>query len=127
MQSMPLNQMAPMQQQAPVVQQQAPVVQQQASTMYCAPLSVPGSSGLMSSAPVDEFSGIDDFLPTPIEAMIGGGVNDPVLLCDAARRELASVADRFLVDPDTEQPLGNISAVIVKCSLSTFIRDACYC
>jgi hypothetical protein len=67
---------------------------------------------------VDEFYGIDDFLPTPMEAMVGGGLSDQVQLCDAARRELAALADRFHVDPDTEQPQGIVAAVIVKCNLS---------
>jgi len=49
--------------------------------------------------------------------MVGGGLSDQVQLCDAARRELASLADRFHVDPDTEQPQGMAAAVIVKCNL----------
>uniref|UniRef100_A0A914VYE7 Mediator of RNA polymerase II transcription subunit 15 n=1 Tax=Plectus sambesii TaxID=2011161 RepID=A0A914VYE7_9BILA len=120
MQTMPVNHISPMHQ----MQQQQPQ-QQQPNNIYGAPPSAPDSGSSLHSG-VDEFSGIDDFLPTPMEAMLGGsgggggfggGMNDPVVLCEVARRELASLTDRFLVDADTEQPLGNTAAVIVKCGL----------
>ncbi|VDK43892.1 unnamed protein product [Anisakis simplex] len=76
--------------------------------------------------PVDNGSGVedlyvmDDFLPTPLEAMPNNGLSQfGAQLPEAARRELLALSERFTVDPSIELAPTS-TAVIVKCNLNSY-------
>jgi len=112
----------PQQQSIPNQMRVSPVNHQQQQYVTVAQSSMSTTSPI--TGPAYDLYGMDDFLPIPMEAMIGGsgsGGNSSfapsVQLCDAARQELISISDRFVIDPDTEMSHDHAAAVIVKCSL----------
>ncbi|VDO37761.1 unnamed protein product [Haemonchus placei] len=79
-----------------------------------------GSAGSVGSAEqpgVDDLYNMDDFLPTPLEAV--AGVSFPFSkpsLPEAARRELSQLSDRFEFDNNTESHHDPLST-LVKCKI----------
>jgi len=81
--------------------------------------TMPVMSDVGSGNNMDELYGMEDFLPTPMEALQSPSpvANEHVYLSDAARRELARLTERFIIDPDTEMSRDNSGGVIVKFNL----------
>ncbi|VDN44476.1 unnamed protein product, partial [Gongylonema pulchrum] len=80
------------------------------------PESVRGSAAA-DCAGVEDLYVMDDFLPTPVEAMTNSTL--PQMdgqLPEAARQELLTLGDRFIADPNIEQ-LPDSQSVIVKFTL----------
>uniref|UniRef100_A0A915BFY1 Mediator of RNA polymerase II transcription subunit 15 n=1 Tax=Parascaris univalens TaxID=6257 RepID=A0A915BFY1_PARUN len=68
---------------------------------------------------VEDLYVMDDFLPTPMEAMPSNTLPQVgAQLPEAARRELMALGDRFTVDPSIESAPGS-NALIVKCNLNS--------
>ncbi|KHN87381.1 Mediator of RNA polymerase II transcription subunit 15 [Toxocara canis] len=68
---------------------------------------------------VEDLYVMDDFLPTPMEAIPSNTLPQVgAQLPEAARRELMALGDRFTVDPSIE-PGPNSNTVIVRCSLNS--------
>ncbi|KAK5968923.1 Mediator of RNA polymerase II transcription subunit 15 [Trichostrongylus colubriformis] len=76
-----------------------------------------GSAGSAEQPGVDDLYNMDDFLPTPLEAV--GNMQPPgnkPSLPEAARRELSQLSDRFEFDNSTEGHRDPLSA-LVKCKI----------
>lgn len=112
-------QQQPMLNQHPQQMRISPVQQQQQQYQHVVATHSPSMSTtpiVNNGGPVYDLYGMDDFLPTPMETLIGN-FDQPVQLSDAARQELMSISNRFVIDPDTELSHDQTAAVIVKCSL----------
>ncbi|KAK6034080.1 hypothetical protein COOONC_28415, partial [Cooperia oncophora] len=76
-----------------------------------------GSAGSAEQPGVDDLYNMDDFLPTPLEAV--GNMQPPgskPSIPEAARRELSQLSDRFEFDYTTESHHDPLSA-LVKCKI----------
>ncbi|VDM74118.1 unnamed protein product, partial [Strongylus vulgaris] len=77
-----------------------------------------GSAGSAEQPGVDDLYNMDDFLPTPMEAVanVQGNGSKPSLP-EAARRELSQLSDRFEFDNNPESH-HDPHCALVKCKIS---------
>ncbi|MFH4978789.1 hypothetical protein AB6A40_005498 [Gnathostoma spinigerum] len=69
---------------------------------------------------VEDLYGMDDFLPTPLEALSSNSLSQMGgQLPESARCEFMSLPETFIVDPNFEQTQDS-SGVIVKCTLTSY-------